>query len=134
MPNATSFRASDGGTPLIIYRKDRVRCLSGSERLQKLKLRQGSPTNRWVAACCNSAMLVNFDDAKHWVDVFRARFAGSPPPLEMRVCTRSAARAIANPERLATTRGYSARLIARLLLARLAMAFTGPGGDGLRLR
>ena len=133
MPDASPFRASDGGTPMIIYRKDRIRCRSGSERLQKLKLRQGSPTNRWVATCCNSAMIVNFDDAKHWVDVFRARFAGSPPPLEMRVCTRSAASPIANPEGLETTLGYSARLVARLLLARLAMAFR-PGGDGLSLR
>jgi len=134
MPGASPFRGSDGGTPLIIYRKDRIRCLRGSERLQKLKLRRGSPTNRWVAACCNSAMMVNFDDAKHWVDIFRARFAGSPPPLEMRVCTRSAASPIANPEGLETTRGYSVRLVARLLGARLAMAFTRPGGDALSLR
>jgi len=134
MPAAAPFRASDGGTPMIIYRKDRIRCLRGSEHLQKLKLRGGSATNRWVAACCNSAMMVNFDDAKHWVDVFWERFAESPPPLEMRVCTRFAAKPIANPEGLATTRGYSARLVARLLLARLAMAFTRRRAAGLPLR
>ncbi len=29
-----------------------------------------------------------FDDGKHWVPVYRARFQGAVPPLQMRICTK----------------------------------------------
>ena len=29
-----------------------------------------------------------FDDGKHWVPVYRARFQGTVPPLQMRICTK----------------------------------------------
>ncbi|HEV2112099.1 MAG TPA: DUF6151 family protein, partial [Gammaproteobacteria bacterium] len=80
LPGANQVKGSDGGTEYIVYRKDRVRYTKGAELLQRQKLRERSPTNRWVAGCCNSAMSVNFDDAKHWVNVYRLRLTGEKPP------------------------------------------------------
>ena len=130
MPDAPPVRARDGGTPLIVYRKDRIRCLRGRDRLHKIKLRDSSPTNRWIASCCNSAMLLNFDDAKHWADVYRARFVGNPPPVEMRVCARFATGKLDNVEGLPVATGYPARFVARLILARLTMMFSGRRLEG----
>jgi hypothetical protein len=122
MPNAAPFRTHDGGTPAIIYRKDRIRHLRGREHLQKIKLKEGSPTNRWIADCCNSMMLLDFDDSKHWVDIYRARFVGDPPPLNVRICTRFATGEIDNPEGIPAAASYPAGFIIKLILARLAMA------------
>ncbi len=47
--------------------------------LKGLKLKEKSATNRVVATCCNSAMVLNFDDGKPWVSVYRRRLAGDVP-------------------------------------------------------
>ena len=88
LPDARPVRDSDGGTAYVLYRKDRVECSRGVQFLQSYKIREKSATNRVVVTCCNSAMFMNFDDNKHWVPVYRARFQGEVPPLEMRICTR----------------------------------------------
>jgi hypothetical protein len=88
LPNARPVQDPDGGTAYILYRKDRVKCSRGALLLKSHKIREKSATNRVVATCCNSAMFLNFDDRKHWVDVYRARFKGDIPPLQMRICTK----------------------------------------------
>ena len=86
MPGAACFRLNDGGTPLIAYRKDRVRCVRGEAKLSKLKLRDGSATSRRLATCCNSVMFLDFDDAKHWVDIYGFRVGKGAPKPEMLIC------------------------------------------------
>ena len=124
MPGAAAFRRSDGGTPFVVYRKDRVRCVRGEPLLDKRKLRDDSATNRKVARCCNSVMVLDFDDAKHWVDIYSARVQGQAPQSEMLVCTRFATSTPANRECVPAHRGYPARFIFRLLSARVAMGFS----------
>jgi hypothetical protein len=123
LPGAAIFRQSDGGTPYIVYRKDRVRWTRGERHLTKWKLREGSATNRWIATCCNSVMLVNFDDAKHWVDVYRARATGHTSEPDARVCTKFATSelAAAGPPQ---HRGYPPKVLLKLLAARIAMLFS----------
>lgn len=120
LPGAARAREADGGTAYQVYRKDRVRCVTGQQHLRPFKLREGSATNRVVAGCCNTPMLVDFDDAKHWVSICRRRFGEAAAPLEMRMCTRAR-----RPGELAADLpshpGYPPRFIGRLLLARLAM-------------
>jgi hypothetical protein len=70
LPNAPSVCEPDGGTAYVSYRKDRIAYTKGSELLKDYKLDPNSKTNRVVASCCNSAMLMRFDDARHWVPVF----------------------------------------------------------------
>lgn len=121
LPDAKPVMGRDGGTEYVVYRKDRVRHSKGAELLQRQKLRERSPTNRWVAGCCNSAMSVNFDDAKFWVDVYRVRFTGEKPPLEMRVSTRFKPEGATIPSDVAQYPGYPFKFIVRLLGSRFAM-------------
>jgi hypothetical protein len=122
LPNAQHTREPDGGAAYQMYRKDKVQCVSGHEHLRPFKLRENSPTNRVIASCCNTPMLLNFDDAKHWVSVCRTRFNGAQEPLEMRVCVRSAASQEAGSD-VPSYAGYPLRFIGRLLAARVAMLF-----------
>jgi hypothetical protein len=88
LPNAGPVQEAGGGSAYILYRKDRYRCLKGAEFLKSHKLDARSATKRVYAACCNSALYLGFDDAKHWVSAYRARFHGAAPPVQMHVQTR----------------------------------------------
>src|SRR5262245_51010109 len=77
----------DGGTSMILYRKDRVQCLTGRQHLEEHRLKPESPTRRVVATCCNSAMFLDFTKG-HWLSMYRNRFPTGAPPIEMRVMTR----------------------------------------------
>ncbi len=80
----------NGGTEYVLYRKDRVKYTKGSGLLKDYKLEKTSTTNRVVAACCNSPMVMRFDDAKHWTPMYRARFQADVPALKFRICTKFA--------------------------------------------
>jgi hypothetical protein len=121
LPGAHPVLGADGGTTYVIYRKDRVRCSKGAPFLTAHKLREGSVTNRVVATCCNSAMLLNFDDGKHWVDVYQVRFQGELAPLDMRVCTKFKPADAVIPDDVPHYPGYPFKFIAKLLTARAAM-------------
>ena len=113
---------ADGGTAYVVYRKDRVRCVRGTELLVKRKLRERSATSRVVAGCCHSPMLMWFDDSKHWCPIYRGRVVDEAPRAQMRVCTR-----FANGNRgrsdVPEYSGYPVALLAKLLFALAAMFF-----------
>jgi hypothetical protein len=88
LPNGRPAQDPDGGTALVLYLKDRVTCSTGAPLLKALKIREKSPTNRVVATCCNSAMMLNFDNGLPWLSVYRARFQGDVPPAEARIQTK----------------------------------------------
>jgi hypothetical protein len=125
MAGAQPVLDGDGGTAMVMFRKDRLRCVEGAERLTATKLNPKSPTTRYVARCCNSAMYLGFDDAKHWVDVFRNRVTGEPPPVQARVCTRFRQSGEALPADAPAHPGYPPSMIPKLLGSRIAMLF-GP--------
>src|ERR671916_2066438 len=60
LPNGRPVCDPDGGTPYVLYRKDRVEYLKGSPLLRGYKLREESSTKRVVATCCDSPMFLNF--------------------------------------------------------------------------
>jgi len=121
LPNASRVRDADGGTGYIAYRKDRVRCSKGEPLLENHKIKEKTPTNRVIATCCNSAMLLSFDDSKHWADLYRTRVQDNVPPVEMRVCTKFKSGDI--PKDVAGYPGYPFKFIAKLMAARIAMLF-----------
>jgi hypothetical protein len=121
MREASPVKDADGGTPYLVYRKDRLEFAAGREHLLTHKLRPASTTHRVVASCCHSAMYLGFDDSKHWVDVYRSRVQGAVPPVQMRVCTRFALRPEAIPGDVPRHAGYPFGLVARLMAARIAM-------------
>lgn len=122
LPNAPAVRERDGGTAYVLYRKDRVTVTTGSKLLKYYQLEENDRTNRVVASCCNSALLMRFDDARHWIPVYRARFA-EPPPVQMRICTSFMPQSGGSPSDVPSHRMYSGALMMRLLSSRVAMLF-----------
>ena len=120
LPAAPPLLESDGGTATILFRKDRVRCVHGREHLTEHRLKSDSPTRRLIAACCNSAMLLDFTKA-HWLSMYRCRFPADAPEIEMRVMTRDRRAGVALAGDVPTYRGYSGRFLLKLLAARIAM-------------
>src|SRR5688572_1121219 len=88
LPGAPPVLGKDGGTAYTLYRKDRARYLSGEDLLKNYKIREKTATNRVVATCCNSAMVLSFEDSRHWVSVFQRAFQENQPTVEMRICTK----------------------------------------------
>jgi len=86
MPSAAPVLDADGGTPFVVYRKDRVACVQGREHLAEYRLKTDSPTRRVFATCCNSAMFLDFTKG-HWLSLYRNRFGAGAPPVEMRIMT-----------------------------------------------
>jgi hypothetical protein len=123
LPHAPRVLDPDSGTSFVVYRKDRLRWTKGEELLKSYKLKDASPTKRVVATCCNTAMVLGFDDAKHWTNVFRTRVVGEAPKLELRVCTQFKPGGAAFADAVPSYPGYPFRFIAKLLRARVAMLF-----------
>lgn len=121
LPHAVTIQDPDGGTGYVVYRKDRVTCLQGAALLKPLKIREESATNRMVASCCNSAMFLNFDDGKHWVDLYRSRCQGDPQPVQMRVGTKFRAAGSTIPPDVPHYPRYAPSFLMKLLVARIAM-------------
>jgi hypothetical protein len=124
LPDALAVLGSDGGTAYVVYRKDRVGCSKGAALLADSRIKEKSATRRVFARCCNSAMVMKFDDARHWVPIYRARFVGVAPPLQMRICTKFKPENIRVPDDIPSYATYAPRLLGRLLAARIAMLFT----------
>lgn len=121
LPNAASIQDGDGGTAYLVYRKDRIRCLKGPSLLRHHKIRENSATNRVIATCCNSALYMNFDDSKHWIDVYRSRCQGAVPPVQMRICTKFKPEGRTIATDVPAYSRYPMSLLVKLLVAKVAM-------------
>lgn len=130
LPGAAPVVEADGGTPFLLYRKDRLRCVAGGERLAEHRLKPDSPTRRMVAGCCNSAMFLEFKGG-HWLSVYRDRVP-DPPPLDLRTMTgdRPADAAPLSPD-LPSYKTHSGKFMWKLLGAWVAMGFRTPKVDGV---
>jgi len=112
LPNALPARDSDGGTTYLLYRKDRFKSSKGDQFLQDLRIREKSPTKRVLATCCNSAMFLNFEKG-HWLSIYRARFVGDVPPLQMRIQTRFRPKNSEVPSEVPSYPGFPFKFVAR---------------------
>ena len=123
LPGAPAVQDPDGGTAYLVYRKDRVRFSKGASLTRNLKIKDKSATNRVAATCCNSAMLLNFDDGKHWVDLYRSRCLGDVMPLQMRICTKFKPANGDIPNDVPCHSRYPMFFVMKLLVAKAAMMF-----------
>jgi hypothetical protein len=103
-PNGSILDA-DGGTAVVLYRKDRVRCLKGEEYLDEHRLQALSKTRRVVATCCGTPMFLDFEPG-YWMSVYRSRFGDSAPSITMKA--------------------RSGRFMLKLLASWIAMGFQSP--------
>lgn len=123
LEKAPKITDAAGGTPLVLYRRDRMEVSKGEDRLQDFRLSATSPTRRRVAICCDTMMYLDFSKG-HWVSIHRDRFAPEMrPPVEMRIQTRYVAEGLAIPEGGKIYRKYPLRFIGRLLKAQFAIWF-----------
>lgn len=103
-PNGALLDA-EGGTAVVLFRKDRVGCLRGKEQLEDHRLQPTSQTRRVVAACCGTPMFLDFERG-FWLSVYRPRFGDRAPPVTMKA--------------------NSARFILTLLVSWVGMGFRSP--------
>ncbi len=120
LQGAAPILDSDGGTDFLLYRKDRVEYSNVQSLLRPYKIKNDSLTSRVVATCCNTAMFLNFEKG-HWLTMYRQRFQGDVPPLQMRVCTASKRSGINLPDDVPNCANHSFRFFATLLVAWIPM-------------
>jgi hypothetical protein len=125
LADAPSARDPDGGTSLVLFRKDRVQCLSGGESLKEHRLKPDSPTRRVFASCCNSAMFLDFTKG-HWLSLYRNRFSAGAPPLQMRIMTKERRQGVEFSDGLPDYAGHSGKFMRKLIAAWIAMGFRRP--------
>lgn len=125
MASAQGVLDETGGTPMILFRKDRVRCVAGDSLLEAHKLKGDSPTYRAVATCCNTPMFLNYTKG-FWLSIYRDRFGPGAPSVTMRVMTAERPEGMMLPDDMPNYAGSSARFIVRLLAAWATMGFKTP--------
>jgi hypothetical protein len=107
--------SADGGTEFMVFRRDRIACTRGTEKLQPMRLTAATKTRRMIAGCCATPMYAGFDDKRPWVSAFRASFGADAPPVQMRICTRFRRSGDKAEDNLPSHRGYPPAMIARIL-------------------
>ncbi|NNM66785.1 MAG: hypothetical protein HKM06_02105 [Spirochaetales bacterium] len=122
LPQAPSVVGHDGGTAYILYRRDRVTCLRGSERLAEHRVEGEAFTKRVVAACCNSGMYLDFEKG-HWLSLYRDRFRGQAPAVEMLIQTKYKPAETVLPQDIPSFSGFPLKFIGKIMRAKFEMMF-----------
>lgn len=126
---APAILEPDGGTEFVLFRKDRVRFLGGTERLREYRLTSTAKTRRVIAACCNTPMFLEFQNG-HWLSLYRKRMpVETQPPLELRTMTRDRLPGVEFQGALPSYATQSVGFMFRLLAAWVAMKFRSPSID-----
>jgi hypothetical protein len=125
MASAPAVLDPDSGTGLVLYRKDRVQFVSGRMYLEERRLKPASPTRRVVAACCNSAMFLDFTKG-HWLSIYRNRFPEDVLSLDMRVMTKERRAGVQLADDAPNYSGRSGKFMLKLIAAWIAMGFRKP--------
>jgi hypothetical protein len=126
--NLAPAASDDGGTEFMLFRRDRIACTRGADRLQAMRLTDASKTRRMIAGCCATPMYLAFDDKRPWVSAFRASFGADAPPVEMRICTRFRRPEEKAKDDLPSHPGYPPAMIVRILAAWPLTLFSRPVG------
>ena len=126
LPGGRPILTGYGATSYVLYRKDRVRVVSGREKLKAYKLSTETPTQRVVATCCNTPVFLNFKPG-HWLSIYGALWPdGARPPLEMRAMTKDMERGVVLPNDVPNAQTYPLSFFLRLFGAFVAMGFRKP--------
>lgn len=129
LPNAPPILDQRGGTRFVLYRKDRVLCEKGRDRLREHRLSKESTTRRVVAVCCNTPMFLEFTNG-HWLSIYGGLWpAASLPALEIRTMTRSRPKGVLLPDDVPNPSTHTFSFYAKLFRAWAAMRFRAPKVD-----
>jgi hypothetical protein len=120
------YRDQNGATRFVLYRKDRVQCDKGKERLREHRLSKDSKTRRVVAVCCNTPMFLEFTDG-HWLSIYGGLWSSTTlPALELRTMTRSRPAGVVLPDDVPNPSTHTFSFYAKLFGAWAAMRFRAP--------
>jgi hypothetical protein len=129
LPGAPSTVDQKGATRFVLYRKDRVLCEKGRDRLREHRLSKDSTTRRVVAICCNTPMFLEFTNG-HWLSIYGGLWpAASLPALEIRTMTRSRSKGVVLPDDVPNPSTHTFSFYAKLFRAWAAMRFRAPKVD-----
>lgn len=126
LPDAPSVLNANGGTPYVLYRKDRVRFTSGRALMKEFRLQPDSPTRRIVATCCNTPIFLEFQHG-HWLSIYAGLWPEKArPPLEMRTMVSDVPEGVVLDTSVPNLNHQNLSFFARLLGAWIAMGFRTP--------
>lgn len=113
-------------TPFVMYRKDRVRFVSGDDHLKSFRLSSAASTRRVIATCCNTPVYLEFKGG-HWLSLYGALWPnGTLPPPEMRTMTSDLPKGAILPDDIPNAKKQSLGFFAKLFGAWVAMGFRNP--------
>lgn len=126
LPGARLLLGPRDASRFVLYRKDRVHFLQGTDRLAELRLAPESKTRRVVATCCNTPVFLEFQNG-HWLSLYGGLWAeGTLPPLELRTMTSDLPPGPALPTDVPNSRHQSVAFFIKLLGAWMGMGFRSP--------
>ena len=126
LPSSPPFLAANGGTRFVLYRKDRVRFVSGAGLLKEFRLTPASTTRRVVATCCNTPVFLEFKNG-HWLSLYSCLWpAGTLPPLDLRTMTSDLPDGVLLADDVPSGTRHTVSFFAKLLVAWIAMGFRSP--------
>ncbi len=126
LPASFPLSGPNGGTPYILYRKDRIRFPEGTDRLRAYRLSDTAPTRRVVTTCCNSPVFLEFQ-AGHWLSLYAGLWPqDTRPTIDIRTMTSDLPPGITLDNALPAGKRATAGFYAKLLAAWIAMGFKVP--------
>ncbi|MFP2925128.1 GFA family protein [Pyxidicoccus sp. 3LG] len=126
LPAAPPFLEKSGATHFVLYRKDRVRFLEGTDLLKEFRLKPESKTRRVVATCCNTPVFLEFQNG-HWLSLYGCLWPeGALPPLELRTMTSDLPAGSVLPDDVPNGKTQTFAFFVKLLGAWISMGFRSP--------
>ena len=120
LPGTPRICSADGGTPYILFRKDRVALVKGQELVRDHRMDGEAFTKRVTASCCQSPLYLEYEKG-HWYSLYRNRFVGPTPRVQMRIQTHYKPKGAVLPEDAPAFKAFPPRFLFRLLWSRLMM-------------
>ncbi len=126
LPDAPPILDTKGATRFVLYRKDRVHFLKGTDLLEEFRLTPDAKTRRVVATCCNTPVFLEFKGG-HWLSLYGGLWPdGTLPPLEMRTMTADLPDASILPDDVPNAKSQTLPFFVKLMGAWIAMGFRSP--------
>ncbi|MGO8066789.1 GFA family protein [Rhizobium leguminosarum] len=126
LPMPEAIRTIHGGTRYVLYRKDRISLLAGTENLQEFRLGPNASTRRVLASCCNTPIFLEFKGG-HWLSLYGNLWKQDElPPLQLRTMTQNVPDRASVPDDVPSGALATVGFYGRLLTAWIAMGFKVP--------
>ncbi len=126
LPSAPAFIESNGYTRYVLYRKDRVRFVSGAENFKEFRLNPKSQSRRIVACCCNTPVFLELKGG-HWLSLYSVLWpVSSRPPIDLRTMVSDLPSGTQLPNDVPNAGTQTFGFYMKLLGAWIAMKFKSP--------